>query len=280
VTDVNHHPSGACPEPEQLAAYVDGRVTAEERASIQRHLADCEDCREVVADAVRLRDESASRVLPFWRRRKAQAIGGGILALAASLILVVQLRPELNPFRQPTPLEELVTAVGNNRTVEARLSSAFAYGPLKSPTRGESHSSVAVAAALSRLEDTARSQPTSENLHAVGVGYIISGRHDLGVRQIEAAIAGDTENSRFHNDLAAALLSRGRATGADDDFQRAVTEAKRALDISPGLKEAQFNLALAYEYLNRQTDAEREWRLYLAQGDDAWSAEARARLRP
>src|SRR6185437_3479185 len=39
-----------CVSAEWLAAYVDGRLTPEERAAVEAHAADCDDCREALAD--------------------------------------------------------------------------------------------------------------------------------------------------------------------------------------------------------------------------------------
>ena len=41
-----------CPEAEQLAAYADGGLGAEERQATERHLADCADCRAVLAETM------------------------------------------------------------------------------------------------------------------------------------------------------------------------------------------------------------------------------------
>src|SRR5262245_3898940 len=102
-------------------------------------------CRDVVAETLRLGGEAvgAGTVLPFWRRPKVRAVGGGVLAVAASLLLMLQVQPQLNPFRGPTPYEELVAAVGTNRTIEARLS-GFRYAPLAPVTRGGGDSRVAM----------------------------------------------------------------------------------------------------------------------------------------
>src|SRR5215471_6052156 len=44
------HGADACPGPEQLAAYVDGMLAPADRTDLDRHLAGCADCREVVGD--------------------------------------------------------------------------------------------------------------------------------------------------------------------------------------------------------------------------------------
>ena len=40
----------ACPDSEQLAVYADGAMGAAECGAIERHLADCADCRTVLAE--------------------------------------------------------------------------------------------------------------------------------------------------------------------------------------------------------------------------------------
>jgi eukaryotic-like serine/threonine-protein kinase len=42
-----------CPEPETIAAYLDGNASPEEKAFIERHIANCRECRMTIALAVR-----------------------------------------------------------------------------------------------------------------------------------------------------------------------------------------------------------------------------------
>jgi len=42
-----------CPEPELLAAYLEGLGSDSERRQIEAHLADCRDCRRIIALIVR-----------------------------------------------------------------------------------------------------------------------------------------------------------------------------------------------------------------------------------
>ena len=88
----------ACPEPEILAAFLDRRLAADERARVADHLAECEACYEVFADSARfkLEEEASARratVVPFRaRRRWAWAAG---LAAAAALVAAVLWSPIL-----------------------------------------------------------------------------------------------------------------------------------------------------------------------------------------
>src|SRR5919106_6960291 len=42
-----------CPDPNDMAAYIDGRADASGRTRLEAHLADCDACREVFAECVR-----------------------------------------------------------------------------------------------------------------------------------------------------------------------------------------------------------------------------------
>jgi len=77
---------GACPTDEELAAFLDGMLPAEERARITAHLADCESCYEIFAGAVHFQqDEQDSggtkeqvgtkegRIVPFPVKQESNA---------------------------------------------------------------------------------------------------------------------------------------------------------------------------------------------------------------
>ena len=40
-----------CPDHEELASYLDGRLMTEERDAVEAHLLECAECRAVVVDA-------------------------------------------------------------------------------------------------------------------------------------------------------------------------------------------------------------------------------------
>jgi len=112
---------GACPSDEELAAFLDGMLPAEERTRITAHLADCESCYEIFAGAVHFQhDEQDSdggeeqvgakegRVVPFpvkqasdTRNRKAwwAAAAAAVLVLGGGLAgyrLLFPYEPKLN----------------------------------------------------------------------------------------------------------------------------------------------------------------------------------------
>ena len=114
-----------CPDAEQLAAYIDGGLTAAERTVVETHLAGCDECRDIVAEAT-----LASPVAPAPRSaapRRGWIAGSGLLAAAAALILVLQLQ-QSDPYYIPE-MGALVRAVGSTRPVESRLTGGFGSGP-------------------------------------------------------------------------------------------------------------------------------------------------------
>lgn len=123
---------GVCLAPEILAAYLDHRLTEAERSDVERHLAGCDECRELIVESFRasaVLDEQGIAAVgevaqdpvemidpqdaagrqaaaampdvrvrsleqdPRWRRR-VWTVGGGLLAAAAVFVLIVRLDPE------------------------------------------------------------------------------------------------------------------------------------------------------------------------------------------
>jgi hypothetical protein len=89
-----------CPSESQLAAFVEGRLSEEARATVEGHLADCADCLDAVAFLVRTEHlgpspEVPAHLLDAVRGARDDASRGGRgqayrwLAAAAGLILVV-----------------------------------------------------------------------------------------------------------------------------------------------------------------------------------------------
>src|SRR5262245_15997523 len=109
----------ACPEPEQLAAYIDGTLAPAERTTVERHLVDCADCRDVVGETVVTVKQFPHVVDVKPSRWKWVAAGGGVLAAAAAVLLVVQVQ---GPRSGEIPeLTRLAQAVGQERVIEPRL---------------------------------------------------------------------------------------------------------------------------------------------------------------
>ena len=286
----------ACPASEALAAYIDWGVGAEERAQIEAHLAECDECRLVFAHVLESHDGTneeqvgPGRLLalpqPAPRRWKLRTLGA-FVAAAAALLVVLQVRPQWWPGGQPgsvdTRLADLADAVGRERTVEARLTGAFRYGPLRASVR--SGGSLApldnwkLFAAAGRIREDVQRDPTSGNLHALGLAHLLIGNYDDAVQAFEDAVAENAGNARYQSDLSAAYLARARQLDRQDDFPRALEAAERATKADAQLLEAKFNRALALQSLYLGERARRAWEEYLAiDSQSPWAEEARRHL--
>src|SRR5213079_535730 len=124
-------PADGCPEPEQLAAFIDGGLPPAERTAVERHLFACEDCRGIVADTV-----ATPALIPAARPARTLAkwiaAGGGLVAAAAALVLMLGAPGEHLYVSEMAPLVRVVSA---HRAVESRLA-GFPYAPPPVVTRG------------------------------------------------------------------------------------------------------------------------------------------------
>lgn len=277
------------PDAERLAEYAEGTLDVPARAEVERHLANCADCRAVVMETVAFLEANpashtpAATVIPFRSRRSLTGVAA-VLAVAAMLVLAVFLaRPEWLSRRggDRPELQELIAAVANEptRPVEGRMSGGFKYAPPPSPTRGARDREVSpeVRIAAAKIEQLSRERRSAENDALLGRAYLALGRSADAIEALTRAGAAQPRTAALDADLAAAYLRR--CADEASACRAAVASAERALDDQPGFPPALFNRALALEMLGRREDAASAWRRYLeADGGSAWSVEARAHL--
>jgi hypothetical protein len=273
-------PVAACPEPEQLAAYIDGRAAPDDRTRVERHLLDCAECREIVAvsAAIEIPDTAGRGTHPRPRTKMWAGLGAG-LAAAAALVLAVWLRAP-SPYYLPE-MGQLVAAVGDTRIIEPRLSGGFAYGPVVSPTRGvPTEPSLGVVAAAESVRAAARQRGTDAAAEAAGaVASVFVGDLTSAIEGLRhaAAASGDP---RIASDLSAVLLAQAERTGDATLVPEALRAADAAIASGRAPVEAYFNRALALEQLKRPGDAADAWAVYLDRdAASPWAAEARDHLR-
>jgi hypothetical protein len=98
-----------CPPLEDLAAFLDGRLSGNERARIVAHLADCPGCYEVFAEAARFQieeeeeEEDPARVIPFPVKKILPWAAAAIAAMLAVGVAIPL-------YRQYNTMPELTSA--------------------------------------------------------------------------------------------------------------------------------------------------------------------------
>ena len=288
----------ACPDLETLAGYLDGRLTERERANIAAHVAGCETCYFVFTEAAQTRasdraraetDASASpELMPatakWWLTPKVMWSSAAGLAAAAALVVAIGTGFLPSARGDSAELRALVAAVGTDRAIEGRLTGGFAYGPLRSATRGADPltplPSPDVRIAAAELEKANADGRSAEALRERGIAALVIGEWDRGVAALEEAASGRPTDARVQTDLSAAYLARATRTSRDEDLSRALAAANQAVNANRMLPEALFNRAFALERLSMPIEASDAWRAYLTIDDrSGWADEARSHLR-
>lgn len=107
-----------CPDPEVLAAFIDGRLSAQERRQVVEHLDRCEECYEVVAETARFQGEEvpgARVVTPpseRWGRRQRWIWAAAAAAVVVAVIALPMIGPDTDDVRLSTA--DLVGSIGGD----------------------------------------------------------------------------------------------------------------------------------------------------------------------
>ena len=278
---------GGHPDLETLSAYLDVRLVGRAKADIEAHLASCEPCLELVSDMIATGPdpgehegdgETLARPLSFSRRRWWQA-AAAVGALAATVMIAVQLRERRDPDPLTTAVAPLVEAVGAERLLEPRLTGGFRFGPRRANVRGGAEDNLALLAAAGRLQQSARQVDAASTQQAWAMAELLLGRHDSAIATLEYLVQRDAGDARAWTNLSAAYLVRAADADRPDDLPKALDAVERALNIDGRLPEALFNKGLALRALSMRDTAMSSFRQYL-EVDSAsdWAAEARRYL--
>jgi CHAT domain-containing protein len=272
-----------CLDDEQLAAYVDRRVDATTRRTLEAHLAECSRCRDLLAETVAVleTDDQRARTLPMWRRTWPKVLIAAALAATILLAARVTFMSSRQAALDRPELAELVAAAAHEptRLADGRLTGGFPYKPAPVATRGtERRVSPEVRIATARIEQAARGRDDAGSDAALGTSFLAVGDWDRAVEQLESAVEQAPDNARFQNDLAVAYIARASTTGRADDWPKAYAAAERAAKRDPQLIEPCFNRALALEGLTLLSEAVEAWTTCADRDRGSpWSAEARER---
>jgi CHAT domain-containing protein len=282
---MTHAPTRTCPDPETLAAFAEGRLSAADAAAVVAHLDTCDDCTRDAALGMQAAEEeedaNADEPAPANVVRPRRWMPW--VAAAAAAILLVLLLPVIREAVQPRGIDRLVgLAPRSARVVEPRLTGGFAWSPYRGVPRSSGTSAdperMKLAGAAGELAERAQHDPAAEAQHDAGVAMVLTQNYDDAMARLEAA-ASTSPSAQIWSDLAAARYAAAADQGRAALYPRALAAADEALRLDPRLGEALFNRALILERMGLVDAARRAWTRYLgADASSKWAEEARTRL--
>ena len=261
------------PRDEILGAFIDGRLVGPERLAVIEHLAECDDCVQLVGgvraaalDAV----PEESRVVPMRRP----------WLLAAAIVLIAMIAAFALMQRREAGVETLIAAAPTtHRTIEARLT-GFRWAALRQ-LRGAEHSDpeeLKLAGAAGKVLERAQNDDSPSSRHAAGVASLLVRNTDQAIEELRKATL-ESNDAAAWNDLGAALYTSAMQQRKPSDLPQALAATTNALDRDASHAEARFNRALILERMGLQAEAAAAWREYLALDTASpWADEARRRL--
>lgn len=258
-----------CPSDETLAAFIDGRLTGDERQQVLEHVSICSECRDAFQTAHEFAEESghAGNVVPL---RRSWLIPGATLAAAAAIATVVFLGPAGDGYRRERDLRELsaATAHWKERPIAARPSIDVAYKDHQVMRSGGEEAELGdhrLLSAAAKLGKRAEDRRTAANLHAAGVAFLLAGDYAKEAVQLleEAQAAMSPPGPELLNDLAAAYYE------TNDPRARETIDRAWQLKKSPNIAWTRATIL----------GSEQAWKDYLAiDSTSEWAAEARENL--
>lgn len=281
-----------------LAAYIDQRLSPEQRAAVEAQLASDPESYDLLVETMKAQDGLNDKVpgvskvpgvpgvpvVPFVPKgsvRKVRWVAAAV-GVAAVLVLAVRIAPRFTSDPNDTLTAQLVDAVGEERYIDGRLTGGFEFGPRRSITRGgekPGSRNIALLAVAAEVQRAVQNAATPSNLHAWGVAQLLLGDVDDAIRTLETAVAGGASDETLHSDLAAAYASRAASMDRAEDWPRSLEFAERSIRINSSRSEAYFNKALALEALSLRQQARDAWNQYLERdADSPWADEARRHL--
>ncbi|MEA2571234.1 MAG: hypothetical protein QOI24_3235 [Acidobacteriota bacterium] len=263
------------PEPEALAAFIEGELEGADLTSVTEHLSDCMECRALLRDATAFSREEVRAATP----RKMSAPWW--LAAAASIVIVAGAIWMIRLQAQHDPLQRLIAAAPTERReMEVRLS-GFAWAPLHVMRGGDEPADpeqMRLTGAAGEVLQEARESTSPESRHAAGVAQLLTEHREEAIRDLDAAAHASTD-AHVWSDLAAAHYAAAIRDDSSEQLKSALTAADKALALDHDLPEAAFNRALILERLGLAQPAADAWKQYLTLDPKSqWADEARQHL--
>ncbi|MCP3100992.1 CHAT domain-containing protein [Myxococcus sp. K15C18031901] len=267
---------------DQVHAFADGELSADEAAAFRAHLGTCAACQEELDDILQLqalgaglaRQEAAAPVAPVapvartaaaaperafrpaWSRRRTWVAAAALSGSLAAVFAVVALRPGT------AGVETVAFALAPTRSLEARLSWAGAsahrpYGVLRS---GDERPRERVSLqALAKLEEAG-------DLQGLGVGHLLRGEREQAADYLQRVPASPDVDS----DRAVVAMTKG-------ELEVALTLLDGVLGQAPRHPQALWNRALVLRELGLEASAAEAFDAVAALQEPGWADEARER---
>jgi tetratricopeptide (TPR) repeat protein len=259
----------SCPDPETLAAFLDGTLDAAKRRDVSAHIAECNHCLYVLRE-VNAHNREALSVEPRWRRHLPLVAGFVIAVLGATVFLV---RHRSDSVRRMA----VATQEAGVRTFEGRLT-GFEHVRYTS-TRSAATRNQPLSEVATDVLGKNTNPRSAKEWHASGVANLLVGSTERAVRELAEAVRLTPRSPDYRSDLAAARIALGTARSDQDELRRGLTDSEEALRLAPGRPEAMFNRALALERLGDRDAARSAFEDYLAlDPESSWAEEVRWRM--
>ncbi len=269
----------ACPAPETIAAFVEGRLRRSEIGAVVEHLDRCPDC----LLATRAANDFASTVDESRFRGWRTVLSVAAAVVAILIISAIVLRERVFT-RDPDVARLVKLAPTDARTVEPRLSGGFSWAPYRGPERASGGSAdpryLRLAGAAGEAAEHAEENPTAEAQHTAALAMLLIDQTASATERLREVTKREPENARAWSDLAAAEYAVALRLEQPSHYAEALNAVDHALRLDPKLAEARFNRALILERLGLTQQARDAWRVYLEHdSSSAWAREANAHLR-
>ncbi|HEX6098194.1 MAG TPA: tetratricopeptide repeat protein [Thermoanaerobaculia bacterium] len=271
-------PAAACPDPETLAAFGEGRLSRRQVAELAEHLERCEDC---VATLAAVNETIATREAAPAERKSRPWWLAAVAAAVAIVAIAIGVRVSRDEPAATARLIELMPA--SARLVEARPTGGFPWKSYRGPMRADDTDAdpqrmrlIGTAGEIVAAADRDRSAAAQQ---AAGVALVMVDKPLQAVDRLQAAAKAAPDDAGVWNDLAVAQYSAALRLTRPSLLPEALASADRALRIEPRHAEARFNRALILEHLGLSEAAREAWQRYLeVDPGSPWAAEARQRL--
>lgn len=278
-------------EDEMVEEYVQGDLSASDRAGFEASFLSTPEGRQQVAYAKALSKHVKDLQRPVWWRRPERA---PYLRLAAAAVIVLAIGlgtwPLYLHFRHSQVSQGIASlrdAYRDQRPTEARISE-LSYAPPPPITQGPERDKsdyLALDRAKALIQVEANEHPSAQSYHDLGRLYLAQHEFDKAIDQLKKALALDEKNAQLHSDLGAALLEKGKVerrngeSTSPETFAQSLTHFDRSLELDPSLLEALFNRALCRQEISLFDKAEDDWREYLRKDQDSkWAEEVKLHL--